>query len=337
VSWLGIHGHDAVRDAFARAVERGRLGHSYLFVGPEGVGKKRFALALAKSISCMTPQGILAPCGSCAACVQVHAGTYADLHVVGLPEDKHEFPTELMAQLIERLAMKPTRPGARRIALVDDADAFNEETANRFLKTLEEPPPDSLLILLGTAAERQLATIRSRCQIIVFHPLGMADFTAATVEAGVVANPDEAQRVHDLADGSVTRARLLLEPDIKAFAADLTKAFTAPKFDSVGLGILLTKFADAAKESAQKRQRAHFAVDLLVSLFRQALHRAEEAAGPSPQPVVQKLAGLPSADGLLTMLEACVEAEQQIDRRFQLALILEILADRLGRVLRLAA
>ena len=71
MSWLGIHGHDAVRDAFARAIERDRLGHSYLFVGPEGVGKKRFALALAQSISCLTPKGVLQPCGACAACAQV--------------------------------------------------------------------------------------------------------------------------------------------------------------------------------------------------------------------------------------------------------------------------
>src|SRR5262245_40176809 len=187
VSWLGIHGHDSHRDAFARAMERGRLGHSYLFVGPEGVGKKLFALALAQSISCLTPKGVLNPCGTCAACVQVKAGTYPDLHIVGLPEDKHEFPTELMRQLIDSLAMKPLRPGGRGIAIVDDADAFNDETANRFLKTLEEPPPDSLLVLLGTAAERQLATIRSRCQIIVFNPLSIANFTAAAVAAGVVA------------------------------------------------------------------------------------------------------------------------------------------------------
>lgn len=337
MSWLGIHGHDAVRAAFARAVERGRLGHSYLFVGPDGVGKKRFALALAQSISCLNPKGVLDPCGTCSACVQIQAGTFPDLHVVGLPTDKHEFPTELMRDLIDQLNTKPMRAGGRRIAVVDDADALNEEAANRFLKTLEEPPPDSLLILLGTAAERQLATIRSRCQVIVFQPLSRDDFTAAAVEAGIAPNAQEAQAIYDLSEGSLTRAQLLLDPDIKAFTENLTKALAAPKFDSVALGIQLTKFADTVKESAQKRQRAQFALDLLVHLFRQALRHAESEAAPGPNPVVQKLAALPTHDGLLTMIEACVDAEQQIDRRFQLALILESLADRLGRVLRLAA
>src|SRR5262245_25441392 len=102
-------------------MERGRLGHSYLFVGPEGIGKKRFALALAQSISCLQPRGTLQPCGTCSACVQVQAGTYPDLNVVGLPEDKHEFPIAVMQELIGRLGMKPVREGGRRIAIVDDA------------------------------------------------------------------------------------------------------------------------------------------------------------------------------------------------------------------------
>jgi len=336
VSWLGIHGHDAIRDAFARAVERGRLGHSYLFVGPEGVGKKRFSLALAQSISCLTPNGSLQPCGQCSACVQIQAGTYPDLHVVGVPEDKHEFPTALMEELIQRLTMKPVREGGRRIALVNDADMLNEESANRFLKTLEEPPPDSLLILLGTGAERQLPTIRSRCQIVVFSPLERDDFAAAALAAGVVANLEDAGVIYDLSGGSLAQARFLLEPEIKTFATDLAKAFAVPGFDSVALGVRLTKFADVVKESAQKRQRARFAVELLVNLFRQALHRAEGARNAVPSPAVQRLAMLPTAEGLLTMIEACVDAEQQIKYRFQLALILEALADRFGRVLRLA-
>jgi DNA polymerase-3 subunit delta' len=337
VSWLGIHGHDALRDAFVRAVERDRLGHSYLFVGPEGVGKKRFALALAQSISCLQPQGTLLPCGTCSACVQVQSATYPDLYVVGLPEDKHEFPIAVMQELIGRLGMKPVREGGRRIAIVDDADVLNEESANCFLKSLEEPPPDSLLILLGTAAERQLATIRSRCQTIVFKVLDLAEFTAAAIEAGVVPDAEQSKAVYKLSGGSLFRAQLFLDPEIETFAAGLTQTFTASRFDSVALGIQLTKFADTVKESAQKRQRAQFAVELLVNLFRQALHRAEETAGTATQAAVQKLAALPTADGLLTMIEACVEAEHQIDRRFQLALILEALADRLGRVLKQAA
>jgi DNA polymerase-3 subunit delta' len=335
VSWLGIHGHDAIHAAFARAYERSRLGHSYLFVGPEGIGKKRFALALAQAISCLQPKPGLNPCNECSACIQVKAGTYPDLHVVGLPEDKHEFPIALMQELIQSLAVKPMHEGNRRIAIVDDADALNEESANCFLKTLEEPPPDSLLILLGTAPERQLPTILSRCQVIRFQALHRADLVKAALEAGIVGTKDEAEKHAALAQGSLSRLKLMLDPDIQAFTAALHKAFQSPKFNSVALGAMLTKFTDGAKDSAQKRVRAQFSVELLLALFRAALNHAES---PQPElqaePAITKLAAHPSPQALLAMIDASLEAEQQIDRRFQLALILEAWADRLGQILR---
>jgi DNA polymerase-3 subunit delta' len=335
VSWLGIHGHDAIRDAFAHADERGRLGHSYLFSGPEGIGKKRFALALAQAISCLKPKAGLNPCDECSACIQIKAGTYPDLHVVGLPEDKHEFPIALMQELIKSLGLKPSHQGSRRIAIVDDADALNEESANCFLKTLEEPPPDSLLILIGTAPERQLPTILSRCQVIRFQALNNSDLVKAAVEVGIVGSKVEAEKSVALAHGSLSRLKLMLDPDIQAFATALHRTFQTPKFESVALGILLTKFADAAKESAQKRIRAQFAVELLLALFRTALQHAEtEQPELQAEPAIARLAKHPSPQALLSMIDVTLEAEQQIDRRFQLALILEALADRLGQILR---
>lgn len=338
MSWLGIHGHDPLRAAFARAHHQGRLGHSYLFTGPEGIGKKRFALALAQAISCLHPQPDLEPCSNCSACTQIHAGTSPDLHLYGLPEEKHEFPIALMQDVIKSLAMKSSREGTRRIVIVDDADALNEESANCFLKSLEEPPPDSLLILIGTAAERQLATILSRCQVIRFQPLGLNDFQTAAVEAGITGTKQEAEKLFPSAKGSLARARLMLDSDIQSLRTDIAKSLQAPRWDSVGLGTLLTKFCDVTKESSQKRQRALFAVEVIITLLHQALQQAEAGLmTPSAPPVIAKLASIPSIEALPAMIEICMEAEAQIERRFQLALILEAFADRLGKVSRLVA
>src|SRR5205823_11168941 len=109
-------------------------------------------------------------CDECAACKLVDAGTHPDFFQSARPEDKLELPIETMRQLCLDLGLKPAR-GSRKIAIVDDADDLNEESANCFLKTLEEPPPGSMLILIGTNADRQLPTIRSRCQVIPFMPL----------------------------------------------------------------------------------------------------------------------------------------------------------------------
>ncbi len=341
MAWHGIIGHDRQRDALWRAYQTNRLGHSYLFVGPEGIGKRRFAQTLAEIISCETVAKHLdsptapEPCGTCTTCLQIKAGGYPDLHVVGLPEDKQEFPIALMQELIGSLAMKPQRPGARRIAIIDDADVFNDESANCFLKTLEEPAAESLLILIGTAAERQLPTIRSRCQVVTFQPLSLNDFTIAAQSSGIMADARAAEAIYPLAQGSLSRAALLQDADLLKITGEIAKAFQSPKFASVAFGMMLVKFCDGVKEGALKRQRAHFAVEFIVQLLRAALMQAETGT-PVDNPhqaAIARLASLTNIDALPNLLETAMEAEHHIDRRFQLALLLEVFADRMGRVL----
>ncbi|HMO35876.1 MAG TPA: AAA family ATPase [Gemmatales bacterium] len=345
--WSGIYGHDNQRDALWRAYQNNRLGHSYLFVGPEGIGKRLVARQLAKTISCETvarqlqlksaePGGTVPePCGACPTCQQIEAGTYQDLHEVGLPEEKQEFPIGLMKDLLASLAVKPQRENARRIAIIDDADTFNEESANCFLKTLEEPAPQSLLILIGTAAERQLPTIRSRCQVISFQPLPLKDFTAAAVQAEIVPDPQAAEALFSLAQGSLSRLSLVKEEDLSKIMADIAKALAAPKFASVAFGTMLVKFCEAVKEGAVKRQRARFAVECIAQLLQAALLHAEQGSSPfqSHPEAIRRLASLTNIEAIPELLEATLEAEYHIDRHFQLALLLEAYADRLGRIL----
>src|SRR5205807_1760656 len=110
----------------------------------------------------------------CPACTQVEAGTHPDVFYLRTPEGKHELPVAEMREFCSRMALKPMR-GSRKIGMVEDADDFNEESANSFLKTLEEPPPGSLLILLATSVDRQLPTIQSRCQVVHFNSLAAGD------------------------------------------------------------------------------------------------------------------------------------------------------------------
>src|SRR5262249_40213336 len=111
----------------------------------------------------LTP--VLEACDSCPSCVQVEAGTHPDFLCVGRPEDALEFPIDLMRNLCQRFSLKSAR-GHGKVVLLDDADDLNEESANCFLKTLEEPPPRSVLILIGSSPDRQLSTIVSRCQVV---------------------------------------------------------------------------------------------------------------------------------------------------------------------------
>src|SRR5437899_5354822 len=173
MAWDRMRGHDAALASFRAALAGNRLGQAYLFVGPSGVGKRLFARELAKALLCERPPGPLDACGRCPACAQVDAATHPDVFALRTPEDKHELPIDEMREFCRQMALKPSR-GGKKIGIVEDADDFNEEPANCFLKTLEEPPPRSLLILIATGMDRQRATILSRCQIVRFAALAPA-------------------------------------------------------------------------------------------------------------------------------------------------------------------
>src|SRR5262249_51235353 len=150
--WQRVLGHDAHVEEFTRAVRRGRLAHAYLFVGPEGVGKRLFATELAKALLCEAPPAdqSLQACDRCPACVQVDAGTHPDFAYTRRPAEAHDFPVEIMREVCRSFALKSAR-GRGRVIILDDVDDLNDASANCFLKTLEEPPPRSVLILIGNS------------------------------------------------------------------------------------------------------------------------------------------------------------------------------------------
>ncbi len=206
----GILGHDDVAARFRNAVCRGRLASTYLFVGPAGIGKKRFALALAKALLCQRPASDaspeadpLEPCNRCESCRLFDAGSHPDLDVVALPKDKSTLPLELFIGdkehrnqdgLCHRIALRPFL-GGRKVAIVDDADHFSQESANCLLKTLEEPPPRSLMILIGTSPSKQLPTIRSRSQVVRFQPLAPELLAEILLATGVATDSEQSVRL----------------------------------------------------------------------------------------------------------------------------------------------
>ena len=150
--WQGIHGHDEVIERFRQSLQQGRLASSYLFLGPEGVGKRTFAIRLAQALFCQRGKtGQLEPCGQCESCQLMLAGNHPDLDVIGLPEGKRWLPVDLFlgdrdhrnqVGLCHNVSLRP-QMSPRRVAIIDDADNLTTESANCLLKTLEEPPHGS--------------------------------------------------------------------------------------------------------------------------------------------------------------------------------------------------
>src|SRR5205823_2691215 len=183
-----------------------------------------------------------AACDRCPACRLCAAGTHPDLYTAAKPEDKAELPVEVIRAFCDQLALTPTR-GVRTIGLVEDADDFNEESANAFLKTLEEPAPRSVLVLLATTEEGQLPTIRSRCQAVRFHPLPAADVAAVLAGHGVT-DPAALDRLVRLAAGSPGRALALAGAAVGEFRAWLVTAVCHPKPGPAAVADRLLRFVE---------------------------------------------------------------------------------------------
>ena len=172
-TFSSILGQTPVVAMLRQALARRTLPHALLFVGPEGVGKRTTALALAAETMCTA--GLGEACGSCIGCVQVAAGTHPDLRLEGFGVDERGERRERV--LIEQVRAVQAFLGGRalsghgKIAIFEEAQALTEDAQNALLKTLEEPPRGSLIVLVSYNASRLLPTVRSRCHRAAFAPL----------------------------------------------------------------------------------------------------------------------------------------------------------------------
>ena len=206
MSFRQIVGHRALLELLARAVSRGTLPPSLIFAGPEGVGKRTTALALAQALNCERAvpfAGGVASCGECAACRRIARGVHADVLLIE-PGDTGNIKVDQVRDAIDRAAYRPFE-GRRRVVIVDEADALVVEAQNALLKTLEEPPPASVFVLATARPDVLLPTVLSRCQRMRFGALGAGDVAALLIRDREVA-PAEAHAAAVASGGSIGRA-----------------------------------------------------------------------------------------------------------------------------------
>ena len=200
-------GHHRALALLTRAIARGTLPPALLLAGPEGIGKRRTALAIAETLNCREPRAVgdfeIDACGTCEACRRIARGVHPDVLIVE-PGETGSIKIEQIRDVIGQAAYRPFE-GRRRAVIVDEADALVTQAQNALLKTLEEPPSGSVFILVSSLPDVLLPTVRSRCPRLRFGALPAADVAGVLMRDHGHAETEARAAAAD-ADGSVGRA-----------------------------------------------------------------------------------------------------------------------------------
>lgn len=195
-----VIGHQHARQLLGQAVLAGQVSHAYLLTGPAQIGKTTLARGFAQLLECERPDlaaGL--PCGECVACRKVSHRTHPDVTLVEAAEGKRFISVDDVRDAIKYANQSPSE-GNWRVFIFRNVEQMNTSSVNALLKTLEEPPPQVVLLLTSAEPETLLPTLLSRCQPLALHPLALAEVESALVERWSVA-PAEARELAALANG----------------------------------------------------------------------------------------------------------------------------------------
>ncbi|MBI5115511.1 DNA polymerase III subunit delta' [Candidatus Poribacteria bacterium] len=191
------------------ALEKDRVAHAYLFIGPAGVGRKLTASVLAKSLNCEKLRGHN-PCGTCSSCHLIAEGKHPDVQTIMPTKRSSTIGVKQIEELLPIAYMRPIS-GKCKVFVLSEADRMGLETANKLLKTLEEPPPSTVFVLITERPESVLPTVASRCQPIKFGRLH-TESVAQILVSDFHIDQERASVAASLADGQVTRGLEFADP-----------------------------------------------------------------------------------------------------------------------------
>ncbi len=365
------------------------LGQSYLFAGPEGSGKELTALEIARLVNCRQPE-ICAAAPACESCLKTLSFQHPDIRwicpapasitdsevsdlfsrkrddpfyqpsfvassevLIGDPDRPGAFTVR---SLLQFLRVRPFQ-GALKTAIVADAHRLRAGAANAFLKMLEEPPADTLIILLTSLRGGLLPTILSRCQVVNFDPLA-EDELSAMLGALYDIPVDDAQAFSRAAAGNARRAasyRLPMARAMRAWAAQLLQSLADGRrgaaqvaAEQIHKGIVPDGLAEAAeaaavsrvrigqaKELTEKRERAIRLCETLLLYYSDTMGCATRGEGWRPRlaedvALIRDLAARRTPTGLLHDIEAVERAREGIDRNLNIGLVMAVLFQELS-------
>jgi DNA polymerase-3 subunit gamma/tau len=273
-----VVGQQHVVRTLRNAVEQGKVHHAYLFVGSRGTGKTSMAKILARSLNCERGGPTVTPCGECESCLTIAAGSSIDVIEMDAASNRS---VDDVRDLRERVAYAPTG-GRWKVYILDEAHMLTKEAWNAFLKTLEEPPPNTVFVLATTEAHKVMATIADRCQRFDFQRPSLEQIsevlTRVAAAEGIEVDDAAVAMIARSASGSFRDALGTLD-QLVAFGGDRVELDTVLELLGAVDAELLFEAVDAViaedpravllgveKMARSGRDPAQFARDLLAHL-----------------------------------------------------------------------
>lgn len=278
-----VRHQSAAQSILQRAIAGQRVPHAYIFHGPEGVGKEMLANRWAKLLLCANHSAVADPpkeyaelhrgwvdsCGECRSCTLAQAGTHPDCHVVHRQLIKFhpdanvrnlkaaEFGIDVIRQFVIEAAGKKPAMGSAKIFVLRECETLTLHAQNALLKTLEEPPPGTYLLLLTTSLDKMLPTTRSRCQSVPFQPLPPAFVAERLSELRADAGQEQIHYLARHEPGSLGRALELLDDGAYEYSQALLDSLVHMKrTDSLQFASRLEELGKEMGKAIQQRAQA---------------------------------------------------------------------------------
>jgi len=265
MSFKKIRGQDRQIEILISAIKRRNVSHAYLFTGIPGIGKKTTAIAMAKALNCDINNGDF--CGSCISCRKIEHRNHPD--ILWIEPEGDYIKIDQIRRMQGQIKYKPYE-GKSKVVITDRAEKMNLQSSNCLLKTLEEPPPHTVLILLTTAPFKVLPTMRSRCQRVMFQPLS-AELIVELLREKQGGEGGELKLIASLAGGSIGKAIQWMERGVLKERKKLLD-----KINYLNRGYI-TEILDLAESLGEDKETLMENLDLLRLWFRDLLIFKETA------------------------------------------------------------